>query len=342
MGDWNPVVELLGVSKRYGRTLAVDGVSFTLQEGEFFTLLGPSGCGKTTTLRLVAGFEDPDRGEVRLGGERVNGLPPERRPIGMVFQNYALFPHMTVFGNVAFPLRLRGLGERQVRLRVGELLEMVHLVGLEGRYPKELSGGQQQRVALARALAREPKVLLLDEPLSALDARIREELRGELKRLQREVGLTALYVTHDQEEALALSHRIAVMREGRVEQIGTPQEIYEAPASPFVARFVGAGAMVPGEARGGVFHRDRPWPVRVRGEGRGYLLLRPERLRLDPGGFLEGQVLLATYLGSLVRLEVEAEGLRLQVDLPPGAFPQVGERVRLALPGEAPFVGEGS
>ena len=335
------MVELKGVHKRFGPVRAVEGLDLRLREGEFFTLLGPSGCGKTTTLRLVAGFEAPDRGEVLIGGEVVNPLPPERRPIGMVFQHYALFPNMTVFGNVAFPLRLRRLPEGEVRRRVGELLEMVHLVGLEGRYPKELSGGQQQRVALARALAREPKVLLLDEPLSALDARIREELRGELKRLQGETGLTTLYVTHDQEEALALSDRIAVMREGRLEQLGTPKEVYEEPATAFVAGFVGSGVLVPGEAREGLFHRGRAWPVRVRGEGRGYLLLRPERLRLDQGGFLEGRVVLATYLGSLVRLEVEAEGLLLKVDLPPEGVPAPGERVRLALPPEAPFVPEG-
>jgi ABC-type Fe3+/spermidine/putrescine transport system ATPase subunit len=334
------VVELRAVTKRYGRTLAVNGVSLQVEEGEFFSLLGPSGCGKTTTLRLVAGFERPDAGEVRIAGERVDALPPERRPIGMVFQSYALFPNMTVFGNVAFPLRLRRLPAEKVRKRVLELLEMVHLAGLEGRYPKELSGGQQQRVALARALAREPRVLLLDEPLSALDAKIREELRGELKRLQRETGLTAIYVTHDQEEALALSDRVAVMREGRLEQVDTPRGIYERPRTLFVARFVGQGALVPGEARGGLFHRERPWPVRVEGEGRGYLLLRPEALRVSQEGFLEGQVVLATYLGSLVRLEVEAGGLLLRVDLPPEGAPRAGERVRLALPESAPFLKE--
>jgi ABC-type Fe3+/spermidine/putrescine transport system ATPase subunit len=335
-----PVVDLIGVRKRYGRVVAVDGVSLSVREGEFFTLLGPSGCGKTTTLRLVAGFETPDQGEVRISGQGVNRLPPEGRPIGMVFQNYALFPNMTVFGNVAFPLRLRRLPERVVRRKVGELLEMVHLQGLEGRYPRELSGGQQQRVALARALAREPKVLLLDEPLSALDAKIREELRGELKRLQRETGLTALYVTHDQEEALALSDRIAVMRDGKVEQLGTPQEIYERPSTLFVARFVGIGTLVPGEAREGRFHRDRPWPVQVEGEGRGFILLRPEQLRPHPEGFLEGQVGLATYLGSLLRLEVETEGILLKVDLNPQEEVRAGDRLRLALPEAAPFIKE--
>ncbi|WP_460171102.1 ABC transporter ATP-binding protein [Thermus sp. FJN-A] len=333
-------MELRMATKRYGRTVAVDRVSLEVREGEFFSLLGPSGCGKTTTLRLIAGFERPDQGEVVLAGERVEHLPPERRPIGMVFQSYALFPNMTVFGNVAFPLRLRRIPEERVRRRVGELLEMVHLSGLEGRFPKELSGGQQQRVALARALAREPKLLLLDEPLSALDAKIREELRGELKRLQRETGLTAIYVTHDQEEALALSDRVAVMREGRVEQVDTPLGIYARPKTPFVARFVGQGVLVPGEARGGTFHRERPWPVRVEGEGRGYLLLRPEALKPSPEGFLEGEVRLATYLGSLVRLEVEVDGLLLKADVPPEEAVGMGERVRLRLPETAPFVKE--
>ncbi len=334
------MVELISLGKRYGRTWAVREVSLKVKEGEFFSLLGPSGCGKTTTLRLVAGFERPDSGEVRIVGEAVNHLPPERRPIGMVFQSYALFPNMTVYGNVAFPMHLKRLPEAKIRKRVLGLLDMVHLSGLEGRYPKELSGGQQQRVALARALAREPQVLLLDEPLSALDARIREELRGELKRLQRETGLTTIYVTHDQEEALALSDRVAVMREGRVEQVDTPRGIYERPKTPFVAQFVGQGALVPGEARGGLFYRDRPWPVRVEGEGRGYLLLRPEALRVSQEGFLEGRVILATYLGNLVRLEVEAEDLLLKVDHPPEGAPGTGERVRLALPGTAPFVKE--
>ncbi|GIW35219.1 ABC transporter ATP-binding protein [Meiothermus sp.] len=336
------MVELRTVTKYFGRALAVDRVSLEVREGEFFSLLGPSGCGKTTTLRLIAGFERPEKGEVFLAGELVNQLPPERRPIGMVFQNYALFPNMTVFGNVAFPMKLKRLPDEKVKKRVLELLEMVHLTGLGGRYPRELSGGQQQRVALARALAREPKMLLLDEPLSALDAKIREELRGEFKRLQRETGLTTLYVTHDQEEALALSDRVAVMREGRVEQVDTPEGIYALPKTAFVARFVGQGVLVPGEAQGGFFHRNRPWPVQVEGEGRGHLLLRPEALAVSEKGFLDGTVRLATYLGSLVRLEVEVEGegLLLKVDVPPVGAPPMGERVRLCLPEKAPFVKE--
>jgi ABC-type Fe3+/spermidine/putrescine transport system ATPase subunit len=336
------VVELIGLTKRYGRVGAVNGVSLKVEEGEFFGLLGPSGCGKTTTLRMVAGFERPDEGEVWIEGIHQTPFPPEQRPVGMVFQNYALFPNMTVFANVAFPLRLKKLPERAVRQRVGELLEMIHLSGLERRYPKELSGGQQQRVALARALARQPKVLLLDEPLSALDAKIREELRSELKRLQKETGLTALYVTHDQEEVLALADRMAVMREGRVEQLGTPRQIYTNPATPFVARFVGSGVLVPGEAREGWFYRNCRWPVRVSGSGRGYLLLRPGALSLDPEGFMAGEVLLATYLGSWVRLEVRTEDLTLQVDVLPELAPEPGSAIRLRLPPEAPFIEERS
>lgn len=334
------MLDLEGLTKRFGKVVAVDGVTLGIQEGEFFSLLGPSGCGKTTVLRMVAGFERPDKGGVFLKGERVTHLPPERRPIGMVFQNYALFPNMTVFENVAFPKRLRKMPEDIIRKQVGELLDLVHLSGLERRYPKELSGGQQQRVALARALAREPRILLLDEPLSALDAKIREELRGELKRLQRETGLTTLYVTHDQEEALAMSDRIAVMRGGRLEQVGTPREIYLSPKTAFVARFVGEGVLIPGEAQGGHFYRDRPWPVEVEGHGKGFLLLRPETLKVGEGGFLHGRVVLSTYRGSWVRLEVEAEGLTLKIDHPLEGVPQVGQEVTVHLPPKAPFVPE--
>ncbi|MEM1668812.1 MAG: ABC transporter ATP-binding protein [Thermosphaera sp.] len=335
------MVELLNIRKRFGKVVAVDGVSLSVEEGKIFTLLGPSGCGKTTTLRIVAGFETPDEGNVYIGGQNVTKLPPEKRPIGMVFQSYALFPNMTVFGNISFPLRLRRLPREEVRKKVKKLLELVRLDGLENRYPRELSGGQQQRVALARALAREPKVLLLDEPLSALDAKIRKELRGELKRLQRETGITTLYVTHDQEEALALADQVAVMRDGKIEQIGTPQEIYEYPTTPFVAQFIGIGILVAGEARDGYFCRHgRPWPVRVCGEGKGFLLLRPERLKIGEDGFLEGRVSLATYFGNSVRLEVEVEDFVLLVDLPPGSSPNVGQIVRLILPDEAHFIKE--
>ena len=332
-------IRLTGLSKRYGRVQAVDDVTLEIAQGEFFTLLGPSGCGKTTTLRILAGLEHPDRGEVAIGDVDVSGLPAEQRPIGMVFQQYALFPNMTVYGNVAFPLRLKRRPEALVARRVSELLALVHLEGLEQRYPRELSGGQQQRVALARALAREPQVLLLDEPLSALDAKIREELRGELRKLQRGLAITTVYVTHDQEEALALSDRIAIMREGKVEQVGSPVDVYTRPRTLFVASFVGVSTLVHGVARDGRFFRNEvPWPVRPRGEaqGPGVLVLRPETLRVDPAGHVRGRVRLAAYMGSIVRLEVEAESLVLRLDAPPLA-PPVGTEVGVGLPEEAPF-----
>ena len=331
-------VRLERLTKRFGRVVAARDVSLDIKDGEFFSFLGPSGCGKTTTLRMVAGFERPDEGRVHFDDADVTDLPPEARPVGMVFQNYALFPNMTVFGNVAFPLRLKRLPAPAVKKRVLELLELVHLEGLEKRYPRELSGGQQQRVALARALAREPDVLLLDEPLSALDAKIREELRGELKRLQQSLGTTSLYVTHDQEEALALSDRIAVMNEGRIEQVGSPTEVYEHPRTLFVARFVGTSSLLAGVAKGGVFHyRDRPLGVRVEGEGPGVLVLRPEALRLDPEGPFEAVVRLETYLGPVTRLELAFEDAVLKADVPSASAPRQGARVRFRFPERAPF-----
>jgi thiamine transport system ATP-binding protein len=233
------------LTKSFGDVAALSGVSFALAEREFLSLLGPSGCGKTTVLRLIAGFEEPDRGEISLDGQRLRGVPPELRKIGFVFQNYALFPHMTVAKNVAFGIRFqRGADPRQ---RTAELLEKVGLAGLENRRPSELSAGQRQRVALARALAPAPRLLLLDEPLSALDAKLRESLREELRHLQRELGVSTLYVTHDQEEALALSDRIVVMNTGRIEQIGIPAAIYARPETPFVAAFIGRTNRLAGE-----------------------------------------------------------------------------------------------
>jgi ABC-type Fe3+/spermidine/putrescine transport system ATPase subunit len=234
----NAVLELRDVTKRFPTHTAVNQVSLELARGSFFALLGPSGCGKTTTLRLVAGFERPDAGEVLLNGGRLDHLPPYSRDVSTVFQNYALFPHLTVRGNIEFGLRRKG--ERDLGRRVGEALELVRLSGKEDRLPAELSGGEKQRVALARSLALAPQVLLLDEPLSALDPLLRKQVRAELKSIQRNVGITFLFVTHDQEEALSMSDRIAVMNEGRIEQVGTPQEIYLRPQTRFVAGFLGA------------------------------------------------------------------------------------------------------
>jgi thiamine transport system ATP-binding protein len=243
-------LDLEHVGKAYGDAVALEGLSLSVRDGEFFTLVGPSGCGKTTTLRLVAGLEEPTEGVVKLGGEDAAGIPPEDRDVGVVFQSYALFPHMTVGENVGYGLTFSDPpGDVTPDERVDELLELVDLPGMGDREPDELSGGQQQRVALARALAPAPGVLLLDEPMSALDARLREQLRRQVKRIQTELGVTTLYVTHDQEEALAVSDRLAVMHDGRAEQVGAPREIYESPASPFVAEFVGENNLFAGEVR---------------------------------------------------------------------------------------------
>ncbi len=258
-----PVIALEAVRRRFGALIAVDGIDLTVDRGEFFSLLGPSCCGKTTTLRLIAGFDPLESGRIRLEGQDVSLLPPHRRPVNTVFQNYALFPHLSVWENVAFGPRARGLAAAEIRRRVGEVLEVVRLSDLVRRRPHELSGGQQQRVALARALVNRPAALLLDEPLAALDPFLRRSLRAELKRIQRELGLTVLMVSHDQEEAMALSDRLAVMRAGRIEQLGTPRQLYDAPANAFVADFLGRANLL-----------SDP-------QADGTLLLRPEQLRLQ-------------------------------------------------------------
>jgi spermidine/putrescine transport system ATP-binding protein len=241
-------VELLQVSKRFGKTVAVHDVTLTIAEGEFFCLLGSSGCGKTTTLRLIGGLETPDSGEIRIAGDVVNDQPPYERRANIVFQNYALFPHLTVQDNIAFGLRVRSrrVPEALITQRVEEALALVHLQGLGTRRPQQLSGGQQQRVALARALVLRPQVLLLDEPLGALDRQLRKAMQAELRRIQREVGMTFLYVTHDQEEALSLADRLAVMRHGRLEHVGTPQQVFQRPRTTFVAEFLGAANIITG------------------------------------------------------------------------------------------------
>src|SRR5918998_870748 len=257
-------VELRGLTKRFDDVVAVDSIDLHVAAGEFLSLLGPSGCGKTTTLRLIAGFERPDEGAVLIGGDDVAALPPYRRDVNTVFQSYALFPHLRVLDNVAYGLKQRGLSKEVRRDRARAMLELVRLPALETRKPKQLSGGQQQRVALARALVMEPQVLLLDEPLGALDMKVRRQLQIELKRIQETVGVTFVYVTHDQEEALAMSDRVAVMSGGRIEQVGTPREIYDNPVSPFVADFIGETNFI---ERGGTT-----------------IAVRPERGQLNPGG----------------------------------------------------------
>jgi iron(III) transport system ATP-binding protein len=307
---------------------AVDGASVDVGDGELFTLLGPSGCGKTTLLRLIAGFYAPDAGEIWFGTRRVDGVPAYARNIGMVFQNYALWPHMTVRGNIVYGLRLRRLASAEIERRLAAVLGKVNLGGLEGRYPGQLSGGQQQRVALARALVLNPEILLLDEPLSNLDAKIRVQVRTEIRRLQRELGITTVYVTHDQEEALSLSDRVAVMRQGLILQIATPKELYERPATRFVADFVGVNNFIAGtcrEAGDGRVVVDTPLgplhgrPGRtVKAGERCVLAVRPENIALAPGpeNSCPGRVVLASYLGSTLRYDVETgAGSLLKVDV---------------------------
>ncbi|MDQ7827987.1 MAG: ABC transporter ATP-binding protein [Armatimonadota bacterium] len=326
-----PAVEVRGVTKRFGALVAVCEVSFAVAEGEFFSLLGPSGCGKTTTLRLIGGFELPDAGEVCIGGRPMGRTPPNRRETNMVFQRLALFPHYTVYENVAFGLRMRRVPEREVRRRVGEALELVRLEGLGPRRVTELSGGQQQRVALARALVTRPRVLLLDEPLSSLDLKLRLQMQEELKRLQREVGTTFIYVTHDQGEALAMSDRVGVMAGGRLYQVGDPLEIYERPRTRFVAGFIGDANLLDGvvEALGPTWVTLRVDGVRVQGRRGGWeavgrratLCLRPERVRVESrppvgGGALRGRVEDRAFSGHVVRYRLHVGPLRLQATLP--------------------------
>jgi iron(III) transport system ATP-binding protein len=320
-------IALREVTKRFASTTAVDRVSLDIGDGELFTLLGPSGCGKTTLLRLLAGFAAVDGGEIRFGERRVDRLPPYARSIGMVFQNYALWPHMTVRGNVTYGLRLRKLAAAEIARRMAVGLARVNLTGFEDRYPGQLSGGQQQRVALARALVLNPDILLLDEPLSNLDAKIRVQVRGEIRALQRDLAITTVYVTHDQEEALSLSDRVAVMREGRVQQVAAPKALYERPANRFVADFVGTNNFMPGvvkeHADGHAIVETPLGRVRARtgdvAPGAACVLaVRPENVALDGAGEnrVQGRVRLAAYLGNTLRYDVEtAAGLVLKVDI---------------------------
>ncbi len=327
-------VQLVGLTKRYGRVAAVDGVSLDVQRGEFFSLLGPSGCGKTTTLRLIAGLVEPDDGAVKILGDDVTDVPTNKRSIGMVFQNYALFPHMTVSQNVAFGLRMRKVNRAEIVDRVGKALDLVRLSGVGERLPRQLSGGQQQRVALARAIVIEPKVLLLDEPLSNLDAKLRKEMQLELRTLQRRLGITAVYVTHDQEEALTLSDRIAIMENGRVSQCANPNDIYQSPANRFVAEFIGRVNLIRGniEQRGGttvyraeggaVFSVPRRLLSSADSRGMLNLVLRPESVQLDPLGEMRedgirtrGRILQAIYSGAVTSYELGIDGgLRLRAE----------------------------
>jgi spermidine/putrescine transport system ATP-binding protein len=341
-------VRLIDLTKRFDDVVAVDSLSLEIEHGAFFALLGPSGCGKTTTLRMIGGFEEPTAGRIELDDRDVSGLPPYRRDVNTVFQSYALFPHLTVFENVAFGLRRKGVKGPQLRERALEALELVGLAGLERRKPRQLSGGQQQRIALARALVNRPRVLLLDEPLGALDLKLRKEMQLELKRIQHEVGITFVHVTHDQEEAMTMADRIVIMNHGRIEQLGTPTELYEQPRTAFVASFLGVSNLLRGDVVG---------PDRVRladgteveaplGDRTGavHIGVRPEKLRLGDSerNRLVGAVTESAYIGVSTQFIVETPAgdvsVYVQNDRPGAHAVSPGERVTVSWSPDCTFV----
>ena len=318
-------VELKGITKKFGDVTAVDNVDLTIEDGEFFSLLGPSGCGKTTTLRMIAGLEFPTEGSLSIFGEEVGTLAPNKRSVNTVFQNYALFPHLTVLDNVGFGLKMQGVAKKETKERAMEMIELVQLTGLENRKPSQMSGGQQQRVALARALVNQPKVLLLDEPLGALDLKLRQEMQLELKKLQRDVGISFVFVTHDQEEALTMSDRIAVMHEGKLLQVASPEEIYESPANRFVADFIGRTNLLDGTTlnsgtvvlnNGNSIKASNPIPEGTKVS----ISIRPERTKItkrsalsDPLSSVEGTLETITDLGNARVYGVKFTWLSIEV-----------------------------
>jgi spermidine/putrescine ABC transporter ATP-binding subunit len=347
MSDW--MIELVDITKRYGDLVANDHVTLRIRRGELMTLLGPSGCGKTTALRCITGQNTPDDGRVLIDGKDVTEVPTHRRELGMVFQNFALFPHMSVFENVEFPLMIRRVDKRERAGMVMDVLKLIRLEGYAKHYPRQLSGGQQQRVGLARALVYRPKVLLLDEPLSNLDAKLREEMRFEIRDLQRRLGITAVYVTHDQEEALALSDRVAVMNQGRVQQVGTPAEIYAQPANKFVADFIGLSNFVP--ARVAALEEQRVVletasgrisvpPVEGLHLGLDVLLfIRPNDVQIRPlserkENCLIGTIAKSTYLGDKFDYRIDVQGIEVRVQTHGAERFEIGQQVALYLPCE--------
>jgi putative spermidine/putrescine transport system ATP-binding protein len=350
-------LELVNVQKRFATFTAVESFNMNVNKGEFISFLGPSGCGKTTTLRMIAGFEQPTAGQILVDGRDLTPVPVNKRNIGMVFQSYALFPNMNVAGNIGFGLKIAGKPKNEIEERVKEMLGVIHMAEFAGRYPHQLSGGQQQRVALARALAIKPDMLLLDEPLSALDAKIRISLRQEIRAIQRQLGITTIYVTHDQEEALSISDRIVVMNKGRMEQVGTPLEIYNSPQTRFVAQFVGTLNLLTGTMADAQrihidrqpLHLDRPHPQRQTGSAV-TIALRPESITMSggkanghgaDGNALNGIVEDVSFLGSVVRVRVRMEDQAVNADTfnnPSLVPPQIGQPMTLHFPPEALMV----
>jgi iron(III) transport system ATP-binding protein len=351
-------VQLKGITKHFGTLTAIDDVSLTIEEGEFFTLLGPSGCGKTTLLRTIAGFHAPEAGEIRFGDRVVNHVPPHRRETGMVFQNYALFPHLSVYDNVAYGLRARKVPRDEMADRVVTILKSVQLEGLEQRLPSQLSGGQQQRVALARALVISPQILLMDEPLSNLDAKLRVSMREEIRSIQKRLGITTIYVTHDQEEAMAVSDRIAILCRGRIEQVGTPAGIYFRPASRFSAEFMGSSNILEFVVLG---HDEQTSMITAEADGQRVLLkggrpvgrsvrftIRPEWIRVvetpraEDQNILSGTVVSSSFLGSMVRYRVTGPGgqvLTIEVHNPEETrIHPDGHTIRYQIPPDRPVI----
>jgi spermidine/putrescine transport system ATP-binding protein len=343
-------IRLIGLTKRFDDVVAVDNISLDVDRGHFFALLGPSGCGKTTTLRMIGGFEEPSEGRIELGGADVASLPPYKRDVNTVFQSYALFPHLSIFENVAFGLRRRGVKGADLRGRVGEALELVGLAGLEKRKPRQLSGGQQQRIALARALVNRPRVLLLDEPLGALDLKLRKEMQLELKRIQHEVGITFVHVTHDQEEAMTMADRIVIMDGGHIEQVGAPTELYEQPQTAFVAGFLGVSNLLPGTVVGGDRVRLQdgtevraPAQALAHRAGAVQVGVRPEKLRIGGGeeNTLSGTVAESAYIGVSTQYILDTPAGLVTVYVQndrPGAQVANGERLTLGWSPDCTFV----
>jgi ABC-type Fe3+/spermidine/putrescine transport system ATPase subunit len=348
-------IQIKDMVKRFGTLEAVNHVSLEIHDGELFTLLGPSGCGKTTLLRLIGGFHRPDQGDVLFGGRSVNGVPPYERNIGMVFQNYALWPHMTISNNIAYGLKLKKFSRSKIDQNVSRVLKLVNLTGLGDRYPGQLSGGQQQRVALARALVLNPDVLLLDEPLSNLDAKIRIQVRAEIRKLQKDLGITTIYVTHDQEEALTLSDRIAVINHGKLQQLGSPRDLYEKPETPFVADFIGINNLIPGDVQEisptdhWIKVETKVGPLVCLGDGRFkpgdrcMISVRPETSEIGESERSEkgincvgGTVSFAYYLGNTIRYDVElGADLIFKVDIENPRYHEpfpMGKRVYVSFP----------